>query len=151
MRGASRTPPLSLTDDQRLTLDLRSQATTRGRALARRIAIILMSADGVAADEIAKVIGVNRSVVYHWRMIFRRSGLDGVLTSRKPHTSRRYGPDVRQQIHDLMATPPPDRHRWWTAKLIAARISGVKHTYISEIIRRMGIDLRAGRRRIYPY
>ena len=151
MRGTSRTPPLSLTDDQRLTLEVRSHVPAIGRALARRIAIILMSADGVAADEIAKVIGVNRSVVYHWRMIFRRSGLEGVLKSRKPHTSRRYGPDVRQKIHDIMATPPPHRHRWWTAKLIAARIPGVKHTYISEIIRRMGIDLREGRRRIYPY
>ena len=151
MRGTSRSPPLSLTDDQRLRLELKSHAPVLGPALARRIAIILMSADGVAADEIAKVIGVNRSVVYHWRMIFRRSGLDGVLTSRKPHTSRRYGPQVRQRIVDLIATPPPDRHRWWTAKLIAARISGAKHTYLSEIIRRMGIDLRASRRRIYPY
>jgi transposase len=119
--------------------------------MAIRIMIVLMCADGAAPTEIAKLVGVTRSVVYRWRGVFLKFGMPGLFRPRRVQRPRKYGNEVKQQILTLAASPPPPSERWWTAKLIAERLTGIPDKFVSALIRKAGFDLRAGRRKHYRY
>jgi transposase len=148
---APKETPLALKATDRQDLELKLCVSGIRRSMTVRIMIVLMCADGAAPTEIAKLVGVTRSVVYRWRSVFQTFGMAGLFKSRRVQRPRKYGNEIKQQILVLAASPPPQSERWWTAKLIAERLSGIPIKYVSALIRKAGIDLRAGRRKHYRY
>jgi transposase len=148
---APHSAPLTLTPTDRQDLELKLCARNMSRSVAVRIMIVLMCADGAAPTEIAKLVGVTRSVVYRWRGVFQTFGIPGLIRPRQLQRPRKYGAEIKQQILTLAASPPPPSERWWTAKLIAERLTGIPDKFVSALIRKAGIDLRAGRRKHYRY
>jgi transposase len=140
-----------LTSVDRQDLELKLCARNIPRSVAIRIMIVLMCADGAAPTEIAKLVGVTRSVVYRWRGVFQKFGMTGLFKPRRVQRPRKYGAEIKHEILTLAASPPPPSERWWTAKLIAERLTGIPDKFVSALIRKAGIDLRAGRRKHYRY
>jgi transposase len=145
------TAPVTLSSVDRQDLELKLCAGNISRRTSVRIMIILLCADGADPIDIARVVGVTRSVVYRWRSVFRRYGMAGLFETRRVQKPRKYGIEIRQSILNLAASPPPASQRWWTAKLIAERLSGIPVKYVSALLHKAGVDLRAGRRKIYRY
>ena len=116
-----------------------------------RIRIILLMDLGNAAADVATLVGVTTNTVIKWKRAFLLFGLDGLLRPRRQARRRKYAQDIDVQILALAREAPPAGQRWWTAKLIAARLSNVPHKLVSRLIKLAGLDLRAGRRRVYRY
>lgn len=141
---------IRLTTDERAEIDDRLISGQLPKAWIARVMVILLSDDGIAPHDISKLANVSPQRVSHWRRVYQRHGLDGLLKKRRS-MPRRYGPEITDAILALAAKPPPPGERWWTAKLIAEKISHVPWKHVSTVIRKAGIDLRAGRRRKFRY
>lgn len=138
--------PLSLTDDERATLKDRLCAKDLPRHRFMRLAIILMLADGATPEQIAEIFCRHPSMIRRYRKLFERQGSNSIFRPRLS-PKRKYGPEINQKILDMIARPPPDKRRCWTAKLIAERLDSVHYQYIWQFIRNRRIDLCTGQRR----
>lgn len=143
--------PLHVSDDERAELELMVCRNGLDRRLFLRASAILLSGDGIVPTGVAAMLDVTPDMVRRWRRIFVRERLLGLFRRRRVQPPRKYGPLVRQAILALAAQPPPAGKPWWTAKLIASQLQGVPHSYVWNVIRKSGIDLREGRRRHYRY
>lgn len=117
-----------------------------------RATILLMSDDGVASGEIARFLTVTPGTVAGWRSLYARHGIDTVLAiAPRRNDKRKHRPNVDAAILALALAEPPCGCRWWTYRQIATYVEGVSVAYVSQVVRRAGIDLRAGRRPVYKY
>ena len=114
---------ITVTDDQRVTL----QRWARGRStpvrLMQRAKMILMAADGVQNKEIARTLGVQPSTVGRWRKRFAQSGLAGIEKDaprggRKPTKQRRWAKRIIETT--LHETPPNATH--WSIRTLAKHL-----------------------------
>ncbi len=60
--------------------------------VARRARIVLLAADGVPLDRIAREVGVRRNVVRTWVDRYRADGLDGLRDRPRPGRPRTFPP-----------------------------------------------------------
>jgi hypothetical protein len=72
---------LTLTSDERETLERWARRPTTAQALAQRARMVLASADGRPTDHVAHV---TRQSVGRWRARFVRRRLDGLLDEPRP-------------------------------------------------------------------
>ena len=151
MTRLSHTASISLTDDERADLELMVCRKGLDRRHFLKASAILLSVDGITPIDVAGMLKVTPGMVRMWRRVFVRERLAGLFRRRRAMRARKYGPEVKEAILALAAQLPPDGERWWTAKLIASQFDGVTHTYVWNVIRKSGIDLRAGKRRTYRY
>jgi transposase len=61
-------------------------------ALVRRGRIVLLAADGVPLDRIAREVGVRRTVVRTWVDRYRAAGLAGLQDRPRPGRPRTFSP-----------------------------------------------------------
>src|SRR3954449_11808948 len=75
MSGPRSVRLLELNDAERVALEVLTRRTTAAAGLVRRARIVLMAADGVPLDRIARELGVQRNVVRTWIDRYRAGGL----------------------------------------------------------------------------
>jgi transposase len=115
-----RQPAVTLTGDERTTLETfvhRGKANTRTLTRAR---ILLKSAEGWSTAELAAAFDVCEATVTNVRGRFAHGGLEAVLHD-KVQQHRRSALSGLQTAH-LMAvacSPAPDGHDHWTVRLLA--------------------------------
>lgn len=143
MRRKSYSAPPVLTADERRDLEQRLRRKNVSKHHVMRASMLLMLADGSLPNEIAAALNIRPEKVRHWRCIFARERLAGLFRQRRVRPPSKYQPIIQQTILAIAAGPPPHGARWWTAKLIAEQLDGVLPSYIHNVIRRSGIDLRA--------
>src|SRR5688572_24346036 len=68
---------LVLTDEERAQLEAWARRRKSAQALAQRSRIVLAAAEGLANTEIARQLGIHRSVATRWRNRFAAHPLDG--------------------------------------------------------------------------
>ena len=66
---------VELTGEARAALETLTRRTTVAAGVARRARIVLLAADGVPLDRIARRLGVDRNVVRTWVDRYRAGGL----------------------------------------------------------------------------
>jgi transposase/transposase-like protein len=124
---------ITVTDEQRLTL----QKWARGRStpvrLMRRAKMILMAATGKQNNEIARTLGVQPSTVGRWRKRFAESGLAGIEKDaprggRKPTRQRRWSKRI---IETTLHQTPPDATHWSVRTL--ARHLGIRPNLVYRV------------------
>src|SRR5690349_1658773 len=97
-----------LTSKQREALEGILQQPTARAGHARRVRVILMSADGVTGREIARRVGITEANVSRIRTRFEAGGVSGLLdqpkAGRKDHAIK---PEIVEQIEQLALSPPP--------------------------------------------
>src|SRR5437764_12101850 len=67
--------PLSMTDEQRSTLEPLARSTSTRHRTVQQAQALLLAAKGVANNEIARRVGVSSNSVRKWRSRFQEKGL----------------------------------------------------------------------------
>jgi transposase len=125
-----------LSEEERRTLTRLAGDPKLEAAHARRVRVILLTADGVAGAEIARRLSLSPGQVSRIRRRFAEHGVPGLAT--RPHRGRRdhaVSPETTERIMLISAsTPPPGRARWG-GRLFAARGGGTSAT-VAKVLRR---------------
>ncbi len=76
--------PLTISDEDRVTLTSWRRSSTVSAGLAERAAIVLACADGSGTSEAARRLGVSRPTVIKWRDRFAERGMAGLDDEPRP-------------------------------------------------------------------
>lgn len=101
--------PLTLTVEERETLDRWVQRRTTAQALAQRARLVLAAADGMSNKAIVTRLRVTRQTVTKWRQRFLRERLDGLLDEPRPGAPRTIrDADVERVVTLTLESRPED-------------------------------------------
>ena len=123
---------ISLTDEERSTLErlVRRRKVSRGEA--QRTEIILRAADGMNNCEIADTVGVTRQTVRVWRDRFAEHRLDGLDDEPRCGAPRKIGDDrIEAIVVKTLEAKPVDATHWSTRGM--AKASGVSTSTVHRI------------------
>jgi transposase len=136
MAGARVT--VTLTDEERETLERWARHPKSSQALALRCRIVLAAADGEPSKDIAARLGCNASTVGKWRGRFARMGLDGLHDEPRPGRPRTVSDDdVERVIVKTLEEQPTDATHWSTRSM--AKATGMSQSAVSRIWRAFGL------------
>lgn len=139
MRTGRPLAPISVTQEQRTTLEDWTRRPKTAQALALRARIVLACAEGKPNSVVAQLAGVRQQTVGKWRSRFAGLGLQGLLDEPRPGTPRRIGDaDVERVLTMTLESLPRDATHWSTRSL--ARQSGLSHSTVSRIWRAFGLQ-----------
>ncbi len=120
MRSPS--PPLDVSDEQRLVLEKLMRSQTAAHREVQRARVLVMAADGFANTRIAREVSVSPATATRWREQFAQEGLKG-FSGVRPGRGRK--PSIPAEKVDeivrltLQETPPGQTH--WSCRTMAAR------------------------------
>jgi len=92
MSGPRSPQVVEVDDEGRAALEALTRQTTAAAGLVRRARIVLLAADHVPLDRIARELGVRRNVVRTWVDRYRAGGLDGLQDRPRPTRARTFSP-----------------------------------------------------------
>ena len=92
MAGPRSPRVVDLSDQGRATLEALTRRTTVAAGLARRARIVLLAAEGVPLDRIARQLAVDRNVVRTWVDRYRLGGLAALGDRPRPGRPRTFSP-----------------------------------------------------------
>lgn len=139
MRTGRPLPPLSVSEDQRSTLESWARRPKTAQALALRARIILACAEGTPNGVVARHARVRQQTVGKWRSRFVSKGLEGLLDEPRPGTPRKVSDaDVERVLTTTLESVPRDATHWSTRSL--AQQSGLSRSTISRIWRAFGLQ-----------
>ncbi|MGC4087968.1 MAG: helix-turn-helix domain-containing protein [Polyangiaceae bacterium] len=102
---------------------------------ARRLRVVLLSADDVSGIEIARRLELSVGQVSRIRARFVRGGVTGLADA--PHPGRHdhgVSAELMAHVRALAETPPPPGRSRWSSRLIAARV-GLSSATVAKILR----------------
>ena len=134
MRRGRRLPDLSLSAEQRSTLQGWTRRRKTAQALSMRARIVLRASDGLTATAIAAEVHVCIQTVSKWWRRFDEQGLDGLLDEPRPGQPRKLSDaQIEQVIVRTLESKPAAATHWSTRTMAAA--TGINQTAISRIWR----------------
>jgi hypothetical protein len=86
VRGRKTSLSITLSAEDRRTLESWRRSTTIRAGLAKRGRVILCIADGLSVVETIRRVGISKRLVYKWVERFRTEGIDGLHD--KPRSGR---------------------------------------------------------------
>ena len=92
MSGPRSRRVVDVSDEERTTLEALTRRTTVAAGLARRARIIVLAADGMALDRIARVVGADRTIVRTWVDRYRAGGLAALQDRPRSGRPRTFSP-----------------------------------------------------------
>jgi transposase len=124
---------LTLTDEERQTLQRRSRRAKT--ALALRARIVLACAEGATNKQVAERLGIWPQTVGKWRGRFVAKRLEGLSDEDRPGRPRTIADErVEQVITKTLEEPPPNQDTHWSTRSMA-KATGMSQTAISRIWR----------------
>jgi transposase len=132
-------PPLTLTAEERDTLERWARRRTTAQAIALRARIVLASAAGKTNTAIARETRVKKQTVGKWRGRFLAKRLDGLLDEPRPGAPRKItDADVERVVTLTLESTPRDATHWSTRSMAAK--AGLSQTAISRIWRAFSLQ-----------
>ena len=133
--------PLEVSDSQRCELEVMAGSSVSAHRVVVQARALLLAADGVANEEIARRCGTTSDTVRRWRRRFSEQGVAGVGTIA-PGRGRK--PTVRAElaggiVHATLHESPPGDDTQWSTRTMAARF-GVGKDTVARIWRARGIQ-----------
>lgn len=130
---------ISLRKNERGKLEsLLARPTTRA-GHAQRARIVLLSADGVAAGDIATRLGCTAEAVSRVRRRFVTGRVEGLADQPKAGRKDHAVPaEVRERVVQMALSPPPAGRSRWTTRLLAKEV-GLTSGSVSKILRAGGL------------
>jgi len=123
--------PVLLTVEERLELSRRVNASTASQRDSERAEIILLRAEGLRQEDVARQLGCSSLKVSKWTARYRRDGLAGlddkVGRGRKPSLL----PERIQTVITRVSQPPASRERWSTRSM--AKAAQISHSSVQRI------------------
>ncbi len=132
--------PLVMSREQRDELEAMSRSGVLPHRVVRQAEVLLLAADGVANEVIARRCGVAPNTVRRWRRRFAESGVSGV---GRVAPGRGRPPVISDELEmaivaDTVAAAPDDGSVCWSTRAMAAR-HGVGKDSVARIWRRHGL------------
>ena len=113
MRTGRPIPPLTITDEERETLERWARRPTTGQAVAQRARLILSCAAGRTNTRVAHDLQLTKQTIGKWRTRFLAKRLDGLLDEPRPGAPRTVGDaDVERVLTRTLETKPADATHW---------------------------------------
>lgn len=137
--------PLSLTPEQRSTLEAWVRAGKTERRLAERARIVLAAGDGESTISIARSQRQRPATVSKWRLRFAQDGLAGLQDASRPGAARRYDAKTERRILAQLDEAPPSGYSTWTGGLVAQALGDVSKHQVWRVLRAEGIHLQRRR------
>ena len=132
------TVEITLSGNERTTLERWARRHSSAQSLALRCKIVLGCAEGRTDRDVAHQLGVNPVTVSKWRHRFAEERLDGLVDAPRPGAVRSIGDDVVEAVViDTLESAPPDATHWSTRGL--AQKHGISRQTVSEIWRAFGL------------
>jgi transposase len=116
-------PPLAMTDEQRAALEVIARSTTLGHRKVVQAKALLLAADGVGTNEVARRCHTSNESVRAWRRRFETEGVEGVGRIAPGRGRKSWLPEgtVAAVVHDTLHAVPDDGSTHWTTRLMATR------------------------------
>ncbi len=92
MSGPRTARVVELSVEERAALEAVTRRTTEAAGLVRRARIVLLAADGMALDRIARTVGTERTIVRTWLDRYRAGGLAALQDRPRPGRPRTFPP-----------------------------------------------------------
>jgi hypothetical protein len=114
-------PPLELTEGQRDALEAMARSSSLPHRTVLQAKGLLLAAEGVANNEIARGCGVIANAVRRWRLKFAAEGVEGVGRIR---AGRGRPPELSAElieaiVHNTLHTTPANATHWSTRSMAA--------------------------------
>jgi len=121
MRKGRPIPVLTVTVEERETLERWARRPKTAQALAQRAQLILNCASGKSNTEVVTRLRLSKQTVGKWRQRFSRRRLDGLLDEPRPGTPRRLrDADVERVLTMTFESTPYHATHWSTRSLAKA-------------------------------
>jgi transposase len=131
-------PVVTLSDDERDTLERWARRPNSAQALALRCRIVLACAQGKTNSAVAKELKLDRATVRKWRTRFVADRLEGLHDEPRPGAPRTIGDeDVERVIVKTLEATPVDATHWSTRSM--AQATGMSQSAVSRIWRAFGL------------
>ena len=139
MRLGRPMPPLTLSEEEKRSLEQLVRRPKTAQALSQRARIVLTCAEGMTNTAVAAVLGVSKPTVGKWRARFLEHRLDGLADAPRTGAPRRItDADVERVVTLTLETTPPDATHWSTRSM--SRHVGLSRNSISRIWRAFGLQ-----------
>jgi transposase len=129
---------IELGREQRRELETLLTSPDTHVAHARRVRVVLLSADGVSGVEIAQLLSLSSGQVSRIRGRFRKGGVAAL--SERPRPGRHDHAASAEQIAlvlSLRASPAPAAEKTWSTRRIAAKV-GLTSATVAKLLREHG-------------
>jgi transposase len=115
--------PLPMTDDQRAALETMARSSSLPHRKVVQAKALLLAADGVGTNEVARRCGTTDDSVRAWRRRFAEGGVEGVGAIAPGRGRKSWLPEgtVAAVVYDTLHRSPDDGSTHWTTRLMAAR------------------------------
>jgi transposase len=133
------TTAITVSAEDRTTLERWCRRRKTNAGLARRSRIVLLAADGLSNREIAERVGCHPNTAALWRRRFAARGPEGVVDEPRPGRPRVIGDDkVEEIVLATLGEEPPNGDTHWSNRTMARR-SGVSREAVGRIWRAFGL------------
>jgi transposase len=126
------TAELTLSDEERTTLERWARRATSAQALAMRCKIVLACAAGMNNKQVAAELGIHPTTVGKWRGRFALKRLDGLIDEERPGRPPTITDEqVEAVVVDTLESTPRDATHWSRSSM--AKKSGLSKTTVGRI------------------
>jgi transposase len=132
-------PPLTLTEDERATLQGWRRRRTTAQALAQRAGVVLECAAGKANRTVARELRLDEDTVGKWRQRFLVKRVDGLLDEPRPGAPRTIADAQVERVVTLTLESTPRDATHWSTRAMAARC-GLSQSTVGRIWRAFGLQ-----------
>ena len=131
---------VTLTPSDRLRLETVASNRNTAQKHVWRVAIVLLSADGLGTTEIMRQTGTSKTCVWRWQERFMQEGVDGLLRDKtRPSRIKPLDPEIAKRVVNLTLTDPMGEATHWTAAMMAQQ-SGISASAVRRIWRAHGLQ-----------
>lgn len=132
MFGVSKPRAIEISQEDRLTLEGWAKSRSIDNATATRARIVLMTGEGMTADEVGEALGVSARNVYKWVWRFDEEGIDGLSERARSGRPRALDLDGVLEILRMTIEELPRGATHWSLRLMADA-AGVSKHQVSEV------------------
>ena len=122
------------------------RARVRSRMLpakhVERARIVLLAAEGLAAERIAERVGCSRPTVVMWRQRYQQGGIAALDDAPRSGARPTIDQDKRDELLVATLTPPPEKLgiTHWSSRLLARHVGGISHMTVARLWREWGVQ-----------
>ena len=107
--------------------------------IAKRVKIVLMTADGVGVMAIMRAVGVSKTTVWRWQAYFVEAGVVGLVKGRSKPPGKKPIPEaIRRAIVEKTVKERPAQATHWSVRIMGED-AGISHTSVQRIWKEYGL------------
>lgn len=124
--------------EQKLELERLARRAQVNRAVSFRARIILLSSEGLPAQQVARQVRANLQTIYKWQRRFRSAGVNALYNEPKPGAPRKITDDKIEAVVVKTLQSRPQGATHWSTRMMAKKVN-LSQSAISRIWRTFGL------------